>query len=137
MRGGGVERSRSSRGLIESRTRSRVSSASRVSGGVYVKAHEQKSLRKSESFLKSTSVDFDDDDDEGDNMETDLDLVDLQEDRSGFNRNKPIKQVLTVQEKLAQDYPSLPPQAEVYMNLIDDDFAAGVDQPSSYQAIDR
>ena len=47
MRGGGggssgVERSRSSRGLIESRTRrSRVSSASRVSGGVYVKAHEQ------------------------------------------------------------------------------------------------
>ena len=90
-------------------------------------AHEQKSLRKSESFLKSTSVDFDDD-----TMETDLDLVDLQEDRSGFNRNKPIKQVLTVQEKLAQDYPSLPPQAEVYMNLLDDDFAAGVDQPSSY-----
>ena len=46
MRGGGgssgVERSRSSRGLIESRTRrTRVSSASRVSGGVYVKAHEQ------------------------------------------------------------------------------------------------
>ena len=77
-------------------------------------------------------MDFDDD-----TMETDLDLVDLQEDRSGFNQNKPIKQVLTVQEKLAQDYPSLPPQAEVYMNLLDDDFAAGVDQPSSYQAIDR
>ena len=78
-------------------------------------------------------MDFDDD-----TMETDLDLVDLQqEDRSGFNRNKPIKQVLTVQEKLTQDYPSLPPQAEVYMNLLDDDFAAGVDQPSSYQAIDR
>ena len=94
-------------------------------------AHEQKSLRKSESFLKSTSVDFDDD-----TMETDLDLVDLQqEDRSGFNRNKPIKQVLTVQEKLTQDYPSLPPQAEVYMNLLDDDFSAG--EPSSYQAIDR
>ena len=78
-----------------------------------MKAHEQKNLRKSESFLRSTSVDdFDD-------AEADLDLFDIQD--STFNRSKPIKSVLTVQEKLAQDYPSLPPQAEVYMNLIEDD----------------
>ena len=90
-------------------TRSRVS----TTRGVFVKAHEQKNLRKSESFLRSTSVDdFDD-------AEADLDLFDIQD--STFNRSKPIKSVLTVQEKLAQDYPSLPPQAEVYMNLIEDD----------------
>ena len=41
--------------------------------------------------------------------------------RTIFNHNKPIKSVLTVQEKLSQDCPSLPPQAEVYMNLIDTD----------------
>ena len=78
--------------------------------GVFVKAHEQK------RSLKPNSNDFVE-------IETNVDLVDIQdadfEDK--FSKNKPIKRVLTVQEKLAQEFPSLPPQAEVYMNLLDGD----------------
>lgn len=47
-----------------------------------------------------------------------------------LNNTTVIRPVLTVQEKLAQDSPSLPPQAEVYVNLLEGD---SVDEDSLIQ----